>query len=118
MSHRSRECAFGGDIRDAPHFASLVRTASRNPHRMLELGHRAPAIRTVTILAGSCQMQSPCNLAGADLRRSSFVDCVFENAVMKGVALARQQGSTMRLSEIQWSEIDCRDENAPAPGGG
>jgi hypothetical protein len=29
------------------------------------------------------------NLSGADLRRSSFIDCDFEQAAMKGVLLTR-----------------------------
>jgi uncharacterized protein YjbI with pentapeptide repeats len=58
------------------------------------------------------------NLAGADLRRSSFVDYVFEDAALKGVALARQQGGTMRLSETQQNEIDWRDDDGPEPDGG
>jgi BTB/POZ domain-containing protein KCTD9 len=58
------------------------------------------------------------NLDGADLRRSSLVDCDFEGAAMKGVALTREQGSTLHLSETQRHDIDWRDDVGPEPGGG
>jgi uncharacterized protein YjbI with pentapeptide repeats len=41
------------------------------------------------------------NLENADLRRSSFVDCDFGGAAMKGAALTHQQSTTMTLSEAQ-----------------
>ena len=58
------------------------------------------------------------NLSGADLRRSSFIDCDFEQAAMKGVLLTRPQAATMYLSEPQRQDIDWRDESGPEPGGG
>jgi hypothetical protein len=36
---------------------------------------------------------------------------------MKGVALTREQGSTMHLSETQRHDIDWRDDVGPEPGG-
>jgi BTB/POZ domain-containing protein KCTD9 len=57
-------------------------------------------------------------LDGADLRRSSFVDCDFDGAAMKDVALTREQGSTMHLSETQRRDIDWRDDIGPEPDGG
>ena len=58
------------------------------------------------------------NLDGADLRRSSLVDCDFEGATMKGVALTREQGSTIHLSETQRHDIDWRVDIGPEPDGG
>jgi BTB/POZ domain-containing protein KCTD9 len=58
------------------------------------------------------------NLDGADLRRSSFVDCNFEGASMKGVAMTREQASTMHLSKMQRHDIDWREGSGPEPGGG
>jgi uncharacterized protein YjbI with pentapeptide repeats len=58
------------------------------------------------------------NLDGADLRRSSLVGCDFEGATMKGVALTREQGSTIHLSETQRHDIDWRDDIGSEPDGG
>jgi uncharacterized protein YjbI with pentapeptide repeats len=58
------------------------------------------------------------NLEEADLRRSTFTDCVFEGAVMRGAALTVRQGETMRLSETQRQEIKWVDDGGPEPDGG
>ena len=41
------------------------------------------------------------NLDGADLRRSSFTDCLCEETIMNRVILTRQQGATMRNAETE-----------------
>jgi uncharacterized protein YjbI with pentapeptide repeats len=58
------------------------------------------------------------NLDGADLRRSSFIDCNFEGTTMRGVALTREQSTTMHLSKAQRAVVDWREDNGPEPGGG
>jgi uncharacterized protein YjbI with pentapeptide repeats len=58
------------------------------------------------------------NLNGADLRRSSFINCGFKDAVMKGVVLTCQQADTICLSKTQRQDIDWRDENGAEPDGG
>jgi BTB/POZ domain-containing protein KCTD9 len=58
------------------------------------------------------------NLNGADLRQSSFINCDFKDAVMKGAVLTRQQAKAMCLAETQKREIDWRDESGPEPDGG
>ena len=58
------------------------------------------------------------NLDGADLRGSSFIDCNFEEATMRGVALTREQCPTMHLSEAQKLAVDWREDSGPEPDGG
>jgi uncharacterized protein YjbI with pentapeptide repeats len=58
------------------------------------------------------------NLQEADLRRSTFLDCIFEGAVMRGVALTPEQGKTMQLSDTQRHEIEWGDQDGPKPDGG
>jgi uncharacterized protein YjbI with pentapeptide repeats len=58
------------------------------------------------------------NLAGADLRRSTFIDCVFDGTVMRGTSLTPLQGERILLSETQRHEIGWRDEDGPKPDGG
>jgi uncharacterized protein YjbI with pentapeptide repeats len=58
------------------------------------------------------------NLDGADLRGSSFIDCNFEGATMRRVALTREQCATVHLSEAQRLDVDWHEDDGPEPGWG
>jgi uncharacterized protein YjbI with pentapeptide repeats len=58
------------------------------------------------------------DLRGADMRRSSFEECVFDDALMDGATLTRKQGGRMALSDAQKAVIDWRQEDGPEPSGG
>jgi BTB/POZ domain-containing protein KCTD9 len=58
------------------------------------------------------------NLNGAHLRRSSFINCDFRDATVKGAVLTRWQADAICLAKAQRQDIDWRDENGPEPGGG
>ena len=57
------------------------------------------------------------NLDGADLRQSSFIDCNFEGAMMRGAVLTREQCPTMLLSKAQRLAIDWHEDAGPEPKG-
>jgi uncharacterized protein YjbI with pentapeptide repeats len=58
------------------------------------------------------------NLEGADLRQSSFIDCNFERATMRGAVLTLEQSRTLHLSKAQTLVVDWRKDGGPEPDGG
>ena len=58
------------------------------------------------------------DLRFADLRRSTFTNCVFDRASMKGTILTRRLGKTLSLSGSQLSEINWTDDDGEEPVGG
>jgi uncharacterized protein YjbI with pentapeptide repeats len=55
------------------------------------------------------------DLRVADMRRSWFNACIFDDAIMDGAVLTRAQASRMAISETQRAAIDWRDEDGPEP---
>jgi uncharacterized protein YjbI with pentapeptide repeats len=58
------------------------------------------------------------NLDGADLRRSSFIDCDFKGATMRGVAFTYEQTYSMHLSKAQGLAVKWQRDDGPEPEGG
>lgn len=58
------------------------------------------------------------DLRGVDMRRSSFEECVFDGALLEGAILTHAQGSGLRLSAGQRSEIAWTTDEGPEPDGG
>lgn len=58
------------------------------------------------------------DLTNADMRHSWFKDCKFDDALMEGAVLTREQGAKLDLSERQRAQISWVDDPGMEPGGG
>lgn len=57
-------------------------------------------------------------LAGADLRRGSFIGCDFTNADFTGAKLTKQASASLNLSTEQQRVIDWQTDDGAEPAGG